>query len=67
MSKKKGRILDVDVGEHLKNALMDVLSDEEIAALHMEVYVELKSGYSDKAWYAWKNPVCTQSISAGGM
>ncbi len=67
MAKKKGRILDVDVGEHLKNALMDVLSDEEITALHMEVNVELKSGYTDKAWYAWKNPVCHQSISTGGM
>lgn len=67
MSKKKGRILDVDVGERIKNALMDALSDEEIAALHMEISVELKSGYSDKAWYAWKKPVCTESIFSRGM
>ncbi len=67
MSKKKGRILDIDVGERLKNALMDMLSDEEIAALHMEVNVELKSGYSDKAWYAWKKPVSSQSIFSEGM
>lgn len=67
MSKKKGRILDVDVGERLKNALMDVLSDEEIVALRMEVDVEVKSAYTDKAWYAWKNPVFTQSVSSGGI
>ncbi|MXY48154.1 MAG: hypothetical protein F4Y38_02525 [Gemmatimonadetes bacterium] len=67
MSKKKGRILDVDVGERLKTALMDVLNDEEIVALRMEVDVEVKSGYTDKAWYAWKNPACTQSVSSKGI
>ncbi len=67
MSKKKGRILDVDVGERLKSALMDVLSDEEIVALRMEVDVEVKSGYTDKAWYAWKSPVRTQSVSSGSI
>ncbi len=66
MSKKKGQILDVEVGERIKDALMDVLSHEEIAALRMEIDVELKSGYSDKAWYAWRNPVYTESISSGG-
>ena len=67
MSKKKGRFLDVDVGERLKDALMEVLSDEDIAAIHMEVHVKLKSNYSDRAWYAWQNPACTQSISSGGI
>ena len=63
MPKKKGRILDIQVGERIKNAMMDVLSHEEIASLRMEVDIELKSGYTDKAWYAWKNPIRTQSVT----
>ena len=56
MAAKKGRVLTPDVVEHVKNTLLETLSDEKILTLGIEIDVKLASGYRDKIWRGWKHP-----------
>ena len=56
MAAKKGRVLTPDVVEHVKNTLLETLSDENILTLGIEIDVKLASGYRDKIWRGWKHP-----------
>ena len=63
MSEKKGRVLNQDVAEHLKNTLMELLHDEQVVTLGLEINVKLASGYRDQAWFSWKHPRLTNTTS----
>ena len=63
MSEKKGRVLTPDVVEHVKNTLLETLSDEQIVTPGIEIDIKLASGYRDKAWFSWKHPRRTNTTS----
>ncbi len=57
MVEEQGRLIDPRKGEILKTKILELLSDEDIEILGIEVDIRLRSGYRDKVWYAWKNPI----------